>query len=430
MISKRKFLQSGTAFMGVGLIGCSNRSDISASTPHQTIKTKIAKHQDIRSMIGKAVPITADEHQSRIEKAQRLMQEQGIKALVVEAGASLRYFTGIQWWRSERLTAAIIPAEGEVVVVTPHFEEPSIRESLKVDGDVRTWHEHENPHERVLGALKDWGINSGKVAFEDTVRFFAINGLRQVAPYYEIVSGGDIVWGCRMFKSPAELALMQLANDITMASYRYIFPLIEAGQSQSEIGAMMSKATRALGGTPEFSMALIGESSAYPHGSDKPQTVKEGDIILMDCGANVLGYQSDISRTFVYGEPTKRQREIWNIVRDGQAMAFEAAMIGTPTGQIDDIVRRFYETKGFGPDYKTPGLPHRLGHGIGLQGHEEVNFVRGETTMLSPGMCLSNEPGLYIYGEFGVRLEDCLYMTETGPRYFSTPPTSLDNPIG
>jgi len=160
----------------------------------------------------------------------------------------------------------------------------------------------------------------------------------------------------------------------------------------------------------QFSMALIGESSAYPHGSDKPQTVKEGDIILMDCGATVQGYQSDISRTFVFGEPTKRH--------------------GTPTGQVDDVVRAFYESKGFGPDYKTPGLPHRLGHGIGLQGHEEVNFVRGETTKLAPGMCLSNEPGLYIYGEFGVRLEDCLYMTESGPKYFTTPPTSLDDPIG
>ncbi len=430
MISKRIFLQSGTAAMALGAIGCFDQSNSAPSASHQSAKAKSAKPKGLRSMVRDAVPITAKEHQSRIEKAQQLMQEQGVEALIVEAGASLQYFTGIQWWRSERLTAAIIPVEGEIAIVTPHFEEPSIRESLRVAGEVRTWHEHESPHQRVVGILKDRGVNSGKIAFEDTVRFFAINGLRQAAPHYEIVSGGNIVWGCRMFKSPAELALMQLANDVTMASYRHIFPLIAAGQSQSEIGTMMNKATRALGGTPEFSMALIGESSAYPHGSDKPQTVKEGDIILMDCGANVLGYQSDISRTFVYGEPTKRQREIWNIVRDGQAMAFEAAVIGTPTGQIDDIVRRFYESKGFGPDYKTPGLPHRLGHGIGLQGHEEVNFVRGETTTLAPGMCLSNEPGLYIYGEFGVRLEDCLYMTDTGPRYFSTPPTSLDNPIG
>jgi len=216
------------------------------------------------------------------------------------------------------------------------------------------------------------------------VRFFAVDGLRKVASQYEIVSGGPIVWGCRMFKSPAELALMQLANDVTLASYRHIYPGIEVGMSQGDISQMMSETTRALGGSVQFSMALIGESSAYPHGSDKPQTVKEGDIILMDCGATVQGYQSDISRTFVFGEPTKRHREIWNIVRDGQAMGFEAATLGTPTGQVDDVV----------------------------------------------GMCLSNEPGLYIYGEFGVRLEDCLYMTESGPKYFTTPPTSLDDPIG
>ena len=420
MLSKRALLKTGSAVFALGAVGCNAQS----SEEGKAVSPKLS------SMVGGAIAITAAEHQARIAKAQSLMQAQGISALVIEAGASLRYFTGIQWWRSERLTAVVIPAEGDVAVVTPHFEEPSIRESLLVGDDVRTWHEHENPHERVAGILKDRGILSGKIAFEDTVRFFAVDGLRKVASQYEIVSGGPIVWGCRMFKSPAELALMQLANDVTLASYRHIYPGIEVGMSQGDISQMMSETTRALGGSVQFSMALIGESSAYPHGSDKPQTVKEGDIILMDCGATVQGYQSDISRTFVFGEPTKRHREIWNIVRDGQAMGFEAASLGTPTGQVDDVVRAFYESKGFGPDYKTPGLPHRLGHGIGLQGHEEVNFVRGETTKLAPGMCLSNEPGLYIYGEFGVRLEDCLYMTESGPKYFTTPPTSLDDPIG
>jgi len=417
--SKRQFMKSaGAAVVGTGLASCAPSADVK---PAKTLLT---------SMAGNAVNIKASEHQARVEKAQLLMQEQGIRALVLEAGASLQYFTGIQWWRSERLTAAIIPANGDLAIVTPHFEEPSIRESLMVGDDVRVWNEHESPHTLVAGILSDRGIADGKIAIEDTVRFFAVNGLQKAAEQYEIVSGGPVVWGCRMIKSPAELALMQTANDITLAAYRHTVPRVEIGMTQGDISKIMSAATHQLGAGVEFSMALIGESSAYPHGSNKPKSVHEGDIVLMDCGANVFGYESDISRTFVIGEPTKRQREIWNLVRNGQALAFETAQNGTPTGVIDDTVRALYESKGFGPDYKTPGLPHRLGHGIGLEGHEEVNFVRGETTPLAPGMCLSNEPGLYIYGEFGVRIEDCLYMTEDGPKYFSQPPTSLDDPIG
>lgn len=417
MLARRQFLLGTGA--AVTLAGCGVAPMVGGAAPPA-----------LSSMTNGAVSITPAEHSARLAKAQRLMTERGIKALIVEAGTSLRYFTGVQWWRSERLTAAVIPAEGDLTIVTPHFEEPSIRESLKVSADVRTWHEHENPHALVAGVLRDQGITDGQVAFEDTVRFFAIDGLRAAAPAFDIVSGGEIVWGCRMYKSPAELALMQLANDVTMASYRYIYPRIEAGMSQGDISKMMSAATRALGASPEFSMALIGESSAYPHGSDKPQTVREGEIILMDCGATVQGYQSDISRSFVFGEPTPRQREVWSLVHEGQALAFETAQNGVATGIVDDTVRALYTARGFGPDYQTPGLPHRLGHGIGMDGHEHANFVRGETEVLAPGMCLSNEPGLYIYGEFGVRLEDCLYMTPGGPRYFSTPPTSIDDPIG
>jgi Xaa-Pro dipeptidase len=414
--TKRDFLISSGAAMAVtGLVGCTE---------------KPVSQPILASLTSSSVPIQASEHQSRVEKAQRLMQEQGIDALLLEAGASLQYFTGIKWWRSERLTAAVIPAIGDLAIVTPHFEEPSIRESLLVGDDVRTWHEHESPHELVAGILKERGINTGTIAIEDTVRFFAVNGLRKAAEQHYIVSGSPIVWGCRMFKSEAELALMQTANDITMAAYRHTIPQVEVGMTPADISKIMNQATKQLGGSVEFSMALVGEASAYPHGSGKPQMVAENDLVLMDCGCNVFGYQSDISRTFVVGEPTERQREVWNTVRDGQQMAFETAQIGTATGVIDDTVRKFYEGMGYGPDYATPGMPHRLGHGIGLQGHEEVNFVRGEQTPLAPGMCLSNEPGLYTYGEFGVRLEDCLHMTADGPKYFSTPPTSLDDPIG
>ncbi|PHR94062.1 MAG: peptidase [Robiginitomaculum sp.] len=414
----------GLAAFGVAVTACGVQP-VASSSSLGGEKTSVLK-----SLAGNVPVITARDHMARIAKAQKLMRAAGIQALVLEAGASLQYFTGIRWWRSERLTAAVIPAEGEIGVVTPHFEEPSIRESMKVGKDVRVWNEHESPFARLAGILKDRNISGGKIAFEDTVRFFAVDGLQKIAPQYEIVSGGKIVWGCRMIKSAKELSLMQTANDITMAAYRHTYPQIETGMTPADIRAIMSKATEALGGHNEFSLVLLNEASAFPHGSGTPQKVQEGGIVLMDCGASVNGYESDISRTFVHGEPSERQYEVWNLVRDGQALAFETAQLGTPTGQIDDVVRALYESKGYGPGYKTPGLSHRTGHGIGLEGHEQVNFVHGETTPLAQGMCLSNEPGLYIFGEFGVRLEDCLYMSETGPKYFSTPPTTLNDPIG
>ena len=233
-----------------------------------------------------------------------------------------------------------------------------------------------------------------------------------------------------MIKSPAEIALMQLAADITIAAYRYTAPRIQLGMSPADIGAIMNGATARLGGRPEFALVLLGEASAYPHGTGKPQSVKDGEVVLMDCGCTVEGHQSDISRTFVFGEPTSRQREVWNQMHRGQRIAFEAARIGAPAGSVDDAVRNHYRTLGYGPDYKLPGLPHRTGHGIGLEGHEPVNLVRGEKTLLAPGMCFSNEPGIYIPGQFGIRLEDCFYMTPSGPRWFSTPPPSLEQPFG
>ena len=421
-LSKRQLIGAG----GVGALGLLTAS----CKPNSDVLKVGATKPKLISLAKYAPEITAEDHEGRITKAQSLMRKSGVAALVVEAGASLQYFTGIKWWRSERLTAAIIPASGEIGVITPHFEEPSIRESLMVSGDVRTWNEHESPFERLVGFLKDRGISKGKIAIEDTVRFFAVNGVQKAGPSYELISGGDIVWGCRMYKSTKELSLMQTANNITMSAYRHTFKEIEVGMTPADIRSIMVKATGELGAHNEFTMVLLNEASAYPHGSSTSQIVKEGGTVLMDCGASVNGYESDISRTFVFGEPSKYQREIWNLVRDGQALAFETAKLGAPAGKVDDAVRKLYESKGFGPGYKTPGLSHRTGHGIGLEGHERVNFVHGEATKLSPGMCLSNEPGIYIFGKFGVRLEDCLYMTETGPKYFSTPPTSLDDPIG
>jgi Xaa-Pro dipeptidase len=358
------------------------------------------------------------------------MRAADIDALLLEAGSALVYFTGIRWWRSERFTGAVIPREGAIGVVTPYFEEPSIRETLMVGDDVRTWHEHENPFERVAGILADRGLKAGRIGIEETVRYFIADGVRRAAPGFDIVPGAPVSRGCRMIKSPAELALMQRANDITLRAYRHVHAHLEAGMTPADIGELMNGATRALGGRPAFAIALLDEASAYPHGTRQAQVLRENSLILMDCGCEVHDYESDISRTWVFGEATAKQRKVWNTVHRGQELALETAKPGVPAGRVDETVRRFYESEGFGPGYRTPGLSHRLGHGIGMDGHEPVNFVQGEQTPLAPGMCFSNEPGIYIFGEFGVRLEDCLYMTEDGPRLFTALSPSIDAPFG
>ncbi|HEX8481008.1 MAG TPA: Xaa-Pro peptidase family protein [Allosphingosinicella sp.] len=388
-----------------------------------------AARPDLQPMTGDVPPIGSAERLQRLEKARRLMRRHGLGAVLIEPGASLDYFTGVQWWRSERLTSALIPVQGEPIIFTPFFEEPSVRESLKVPAEVRTWVEHEDPLKLVAGALRDRKLASRAVGIEETVRFFAVDGLRKAMPGIELRSGAPVVRGCRMIKSPAELALMQKAADVTLAAYRHTYRRIEKGMSPAQIGAMMNGATTALGGRPEFALILLGEASAYPHGSGKPQQVREGEVVLMDCGCTVHGYQSDISRSFVFGAANAEQRRVWSQMRKGQDIAFAAARIGATAGSVDDAVRRQYEAWGYGPGYKLPGTSHRTGHGIGMEGHEPVNFVHGETTRLEPGMCFSNEPGIYLPGKFGIRLEDCLYMTASGPRWFSTPPPSIDRPF-
>jgi Xaa-Pro dipeptidase len=388
-----------------------------------------APTEDLKPITGDAKPIGREERLARVAKAQRLMRRHGLGSVLIEPGASLTYFTGVRWGRSERLTAALIPVEGETVVFTPFFEEPSVRESLAIPAEIRTWNEHEDPLRLVAGALRDRKVQGRGVGIEETVRYFAVDGLRKALPSVQVRSAAPVTRGCRMYKSPAEIALMQKAADVTMAAYRYTYPRIRKGMSPAEIGAIMNGATSALGGRPEFALVLLGEASAYPHGTGKPQAVREGEVVLMDCGCTVQGYQSDISRSFVFGESNAEQRRVWTQMRQGQEIAFRAARLGAPAGSVDDAVRRQYEAWGWGPGYKLPGLSHRTGHGIGMEGHEPVNFVHGETTPLAPGMCFSNEPGLYIPGKFGIRLEDCLYMTEAGPRWFTVPPPSIDRPF-
>lgn len=384
----------------------------------------------MRNLAAGAKPISAEERRSRVAKAGALMRANDIDAVLIEAGSSLVYFTGIHWWRSERLTGAVITREGEIAVVTPFFEEPSVRETLELDAQVLTWNEDEDPLALIGSWLGKRGLAKGKIGIEETVRYFAVDGLQHALPDADLVSANPVVRGCRMIKSPAELALMQMANDITLAAYRHMYRKIEAGMTPADVGKLINGATVAMGGNPEFALVLLGEASAYPHGTGKPQEVREGEVVLLDCGCNVHGYQSDISRSFVFGEANDEQRLVWNRMRKGQQIAFEAAQVGTEAGKVDDAVRAYYQTLGYGPGYKLPGTSHRTGHGIGLDGHEPVNLVHGETTKLAPGMCFSDEPGIYIPGDFGIRLEDCFYMTESGPRWFSTPPNSIDDPIG
>jgi Xaa-Pro dipeptidase len=419
--TKRDFVKMSALTAGAGALA-GGVSPASALT--------MSKQQALSDITGDVSPITTEERIARVAKAQKLMQEKGIDAILLEPGSAMLYFTGIRWRRSERLTAIVIPREGDIGVVTPFFEEPSVRESMTFGDDVRTWHEHESPFERVVSILKDRGIEGGKIGLEDTVRYFVVEGLKSTGASLEITSALPITLGCRMFKSAHEIQLMKKANEITLRAYGEVYDKLEPGMTPADVRAIMGAAQRALGGQGAWALILMGEGSAYPHGTNQPQEVKDGQIVLMDCGCSVHGYQSDISRTFVYGEPSKRQREVWNTVKKGQQIAFEAAQLGTPAGVVDDTVRKYYESLGYGPGYKTPGLSHRTGHGIGMDGHESVNFVHGEKTKLAPGMCFSNEPGLYIFGEFGVRFEDCIYMTESGPKWFTVPPKSLEDPVG
>jgi Xaa-Pro dipeptidase len=384
---------------------------------------------DLKTMTAGIQPVGKAEYLARVDKARALMAKHGLGALLIEPGASLVYFTGVHWWRSERLTAAVLPREGDIAIVTPHFEEPSVRESLEVPAEVRVWNEHDDPLATVAGILRDRKVTA-PVGIEETVRFFAVDGLRKAMPRVEIRSGAPVVRGCRMVKSPTELALMQKSSDITLAAYAHVWPRIKAGMSNHDISAMMEAAHIALGAEHEFALILLGEAAAYPHGSGKPQAVRESEVVLMDCGCSVQGYQSDISRTFVYGKATAEQRKVWQQMREGQQIAIETARVGVPAGKVDDAVRAQYEKWGYGPGYKLPGLSHRTGHGIGLDGHEPVNLVHGETTALAPGMCFSDEPGIYLPGRFGIRLEDCFHMGAEKPIWFSEPPPSLDKPFG
>ncbi len=373
-------------------------------------------------------PITVAERRARLAKVRRLMVAHGIDALFLEPGSSLLYFLGVKWGLSERVMAAVIPARGDVAYVCAVFEEARLREGLTIGTDVRVWQEHENPFRRVGGILADRGVARGKLAVERSVRFFVFDGLRREAPGVELVSADPVVMPCRGIKSAAEIALIQRAMDITVEAYKASIDMLREGMTREDFRANSVAAHKALGVDGAIG-CQFGESSAYPHGSKDAAPLQEGDVVLMDGSCRIEGYFSDISRTIVFGTPTQRQRDIWDLEKRAQAAAFEAAQVGVPCEQVDAAARRVITDAGFGPGYKVPGLPHRTGHGFGLDIHECFHLVQGNKVLLRPGMCFSNEPMIAIYGEFGVRLEDCMVITESGPVYFSQPSPSIEQPF-
>jgi Xaa-Pro dipeptidase len=377
------------------------------------------------------VPITVEERKSRIAKAQQLMALNKMDAIFLEGTTSCFYFTGMRWGQSERTFGVVIPAKGDIIYICPKFEEDRALELIKKDfgTELRCWEEHESPYALILSAVKDRGVVHHKIGMEERVRFFIANGVQKIATGFEIVDATPITAGCRMIKSKAEIALLQIANDATIEAYKIAFPTLKPGMSQSEFSGNIAKAFRSIG----FSggaMVIVGKYSALPHGSIVPQTIQEGDIVLVDGGTTCEGYESDISRTIVCGKPSARQIEVWNLEKKAQDAAFAAIKIGAACEVVDAAARKVIENAGFGHNYKLPGLPHRTGHGIGLDGHEWTNFVKGNKTPIQVGMCFSNEPTISIPGEFGIRLEDCLYISEDGPHFFTKQSVAIDQPFG
>ncbi len=436
-ISRRNFVHSGAAAgIGLGAVSCSSPSPSAsagqaASSAAPAPAANSGMHPALaalKPMTGNVRPITAQERGARVEKAQRLMAEHNIGALVLEGGSSMFYFTGVRWGLSERPFVCVLPARGEAAWVSPGFEEERARELVGKTAEVRVWQEDESPYRQIAGILKDRGAASGRVGMEERLRFFVLSGVRKESPATEFVDGDVITAGCRMTKSATELALMQNASDITIEAFRAAFQTFKEGMTQDELRANIASAHRLLG-APGSASVSFGAFTAFPHGSIEPQKLKQGDVIQVDGGCAVDGYQSDITRTTVFGTASARQTEIWNLEKAAQAAAFAVVKPGVPCEAVDAAARKVITDAGFGPDYKVPGLPHRTGHGIGLDGHEWTNFVRGNKTPLQPGMCFSNEPMIAIYGEFGIRLEDCLYVTDNGAQYFSQPSPSIDKPF-
>ena len=424
MISRRNFLETSTAAAaGLTLSACQPTE--AAADP---LPPSIAR---LESWADRARPITADERMARVVKAKRLMADQGLSGLAMCGGTSMSYFTNIRWGGGERLFAVVIPVQGAAFVVCPAFEEDRAREQLARgplgDAQVYTWEEHESPYERVAQGLRDRGISTGRLGAEETMQFRFSNGIALTAPAIEVVDATPVTAGCRGVKDAHEIELMTLANEVTLTAYKAAYLAMEEGMTQGDVGGLISTAHRRLGFSGSASVQT-GEWSALPHGSITPQVISEGTILLIDGGCGVEGYRSDMSRTFVLGEPTDIMKERFEIELEAQTAAHQAAGPGVLPEDVDAAARKVIEDAGYGPGYTY--FTHRVGHGIGMDGHEWPYLVKGNRTPLVPGNTFSDEPGIYVAGEFGVRLEDCMYITDSGADLFTPQSPSLEDPFG
>jgi Xaa-Pro dipeptidase len=424
--TRRNFLQNAGITATAAIVQPSNvfaQDEAAGKLPEPIAKLKSRK--------AEARPITSAEREQRIEKARQLMRQNAIDAIMVMGGTSLVYFTNIHWWMSERTFAFILPSKGNPFYVCPAFEEDRAREQIAGgpggnNPEIRLWQEDESPYQRIAEGLKDRGITTGKLGMEETVRYVFSEGVGKAAPGLHIVSATPVTAGCRMIKSQHELELMKLANEVTLAAYEAAYLSTKEGMTQHDFGNMV-QAAHAQQGFQGGASIQVGEYSALPHGSVKPQVIREGTILLMDGGCNVEGYESDISRTVVLGKPTDKMKQVFEIVHRAQSAALAAAKPGVQCQAVDAAARKVISDAGYGPDYKH--FTHRVGHGIGMDGHEWPYLVRGNTLPMAPNMCFSDEPGVYIRGEFGVRLEDDMHITENGAELFTPQSPSLEKPF-
>jgi Xaa-Pro dipeptidase len=431
MTTRRDFLATSSASLAaLAVTGCAKaEADAQGNTASASsdLPPAIAA---LTPMKDGVVPISVDERKARLEKARRLMTEQKIDALMLAGGTSMEYFTGMKWGNSERLLAVVIPAKGAPFLVTPKFEEERALEQatmgpLGKEATVYAWEEHENPYEFFAKGLKDRGLSTATIGVEETVRFQFSDGAAHI-PQVRTTSGTPITGGCRIYKDAHELALMRHASAVTLKAYEAAYKSLKEGMTQDDFEELVQLAHRRLGYTGNAGVQ-VGKYSALPHGSATPQTVQEGSILLIDGGCKVEGYSSDISRTFVLGKATQRMKDVFEIEFKAQSAALAAAKPGVPCEAVDAAARKVIVDAGFGPDYKF--FSHRVGHGMGMDGHEWPYLVRGNTLPLAPGMVFSDEPGIYIPGEFGIRLEDDMVITENGAELFTPQSESLEKPF-
>jgi len=407
MDRRRFFTAAGTtvALAGLGADPAFAQERAAAANAHFDAATVKAMRDRIR-------PIGSDEFAARREQARRLMKDNAIDAIFVEGGTTLAYYTGLRWWLSERLFAMVLPQRGEPFFIAPKFEEGRAREKLG-DARIYTWDEHEKPIERIRSGLQDRGLLGAKLGIEETTRYYVIEQLQQRLPTLSLRSAMPVTAGCRSVKSAHEIELMQVANDITAQVYRQAQQQLREGMGEKELGAIIS-ALYGEFGVEGDALVLFGEASAYPHGLTRDVLLKPGDSVLIDGGCKVEGYGSDITRTMAFGQPSVKMQSVWEIVRGAQDAALKAARPGVPAEKIDAAARGYIAEHGYGPGYKY--FTHRLGHGIGMDGHEWFYLVGGNTRPLAPGNMFSNEPGIYIVGEFGIRTEDEMLITDDGAR--------------